>query len=250
MQLCAIPPIAWTEIYSVVATILVLGFAGLSLMALNKVRAWVLIKFIGQTKDFSRLSGTLVRNNMMVDNILNELLLRFDCLRARTHQFHNGEVFLLATHSWKTTCTHEAVAPGITREMKQDHYILVSQNSDVIGPIVTGDHTITKGCSLLEPISRQCQGNKCTLDRKIFHFKVGEMDMRRSRYDLEQQGVENLIVVNLQTQDQKNGGVTTFGFLALHFAELSEDRLKWISTKLCGLCLDANRIQLLLSKPS
>lgn len=248
MSLQNLPPIPWADLLGAAAGTFLLGIVLISIAAFGKVREWLLTRTVDAVKFTSRLSLDTVRNNKVVEDTLKELLHRLGAMRACINQFHNGEVFLMASHSWKTTTTHEAVASGVTREIQNSGAILVSQIGDIVGPIVTGDSALTMGCEHVRPCTGSGCGNLsiCQKNRHVFHYTAEKMDMGMSRFMLEQQGVHHLYVVNLVTKDS-NGVFTTFGYLSLHFNFLTEERIAWLEQQMCAVCIDANRLQLLLT---
>lgn len=239
---------------SVTGAVLGAAFLFILVGVLVKIRGWLIQKVSRHFMKAVTLTKASVQMSREVDKHLQLLRARFDAARVAVFQFHNGEVFMLADHSWKTSCTHEVVAEGVTHTFRENQNLLVSQIVDWLDPIITGDTTRTQGCD----IATVCHGRQATCpmaDRghKVFLYRVDEMVPSVSKYLALKQGVGAVYCTPLKTPEGrgKDAG-QTFGFLSIQFRTFSDVEAQQVEgeDEICALCSAAEEIQFLLHQAS
>lgn len=54
-----------------------------------------------------------VNNNLLIYNLLNEILVKFNCDRVQIYDFHNSERYMNGFHALKMSCTYEVCKPNV-----------------------------------------------------------------------------------------------------------------------------------------
>lgn len=236
-------------------TTIIGGFFGAALLfifvgILTKLRDRLLKKIGKQIKSTYTLSSESVKMSRAVEQHLYRLRDLFDAARISVFQFHNGEVFMLADHSWKLTCTHEIVAPGVTHTLKDNQNMLASQLIDLVDPVVTGETARTPGCHQADfCVKKQGECDIANHGHQVFLYKVSEMMPSVSKYMLEAQGTGAFYCAPLRaTGKAEPTAGTAFGFIAVQFRTLSDLEARQVESagSLCRLCAAVADIQFLL----
>ena len=193
------------------------------------------------------------RHRQIMDLIL-EMRLHFKCSRVCVWQFHNGETFMMADHSWKLSCSYESVAPGRSYINRESQGLLVTNMVDIVEPIVTGvvgdfDATgveLVSAC-VADGHLKACDPGKCRLGLKghrILHFDVARMPASMAKYTLESQVDTDghMYVINLLSHTGD-----TIGFIGVQFIMLDADQQVLAGQILCSGCDRADKITHLLT---
>lgn len=60
-----------------------------------------------------------VNNNLLIYNLLNEILVKFNCDRVQIYDFHNGERYINGYHALKMSCTYEVTSSKVKPKQNQ-----------------------------------------------------------------------------------------------------------------------------------
>lgn len=199
--------------------------------------------FAGEGTSFSAEESL---KHKRVQEIVQHLLDSFDAIRVMLFQFHNGDVYLLGSHTWKSTCTYEVAKTGTTYVSAQNSNLLASRIVDMVEPMLSGDALEARGVRRVQscPTPRTCL--MPANSHWIIHHEVQNMAMCMFRFLCEEQGVEHVYSVNLVHGDMKAG----IGYISLQFGKLSPDEQLEIESKLCLMCTAAEQAQFLLQDNS
>jgi hypothetical protein len=240
-------PIPWADILTTVASFMGLCILLGLILLVGNLRAWLVRRVVEAVKQSGRLSREIVQMNLEVEVRLRRLLDKFQAARVGVWQFHNGEVFMLASHSWKITQTYEAVAAGVQKS-KAHANLLVSQMSDFVAPVISGEVDGVAGCDLLECAPEACK--RCVRFKtcpKIFVFDTRLMEPSMTRMLFEGDGVYRSYVVPLFSVTRKGTDRTIIGLIALQYGPLSSTNFEAIELEMPTLCEIAGSIQFILS---
>ena len=181
-----------------------------------------------------------------VQEIVQHLLDSFDAMRVMLFQFHNGDVYLLGSHTWKSTCTYEVAKAGVTYVSGQSSNLLASMIVDMVEPILSGETREARGVSRTQacPVPRSCL--MPVNSHWIIHHDVQNMAMCMFRFLCEEQGVEHVYSVNLVHGDNRAG----IGYISLQFGKLTAEEQQAVENKICLMCTSAEQAQFLLQDNS
>lgn len=178
-----------------------------------------------------------------VQEILQRLRDNFNARRVVLFQFHNGDVYLLGSHTWKATCTYEVAERGIAYVASQNTGLPASNIVDIVEPIMSGLSRDAAGVTVLETCPSENRLCKLPLKRHcVIHHEIAQMNMCLFRFLCEEQGVGHVISVNLVHGEKR----TAVGYISLQFATLSEEQLQDILQRVCLVCTAAEQAQFLL----
>lgn len=238
------------EITTAVAGLLGAAFLWVLALLVAYARKW----FVGRANRTVRhafgLDETTVMLNRKINSLLKDLRSRYDAARAAVFQFHNGDVFLMADHTWKLTCTHELAAEGVTHTLRDNQGLLVSRVIDWVAPIIAGESDGHPGVTMTSVCGRVCDGvAMCPLHKgedepKVFLFNSDALEPSLSKLMAEQQGVGAAYCVPLVGPDKKS----VMGFISLQFRSMHKAVFDDFESAggPCALCAVAKEIQFLL----
>lgn len=120
------------------ATFISTGLGALTVYLIHKVR--------DMYKEYRRKSHNsipkLIESDLQVYQTLSELLYSTRCDRAFVLQFHNGTYYVNQANQMKSSCTHEVVREGISREQNNLKDLLLSRMAVTVSEIIS--HTTSE----------------------------------------------------------------------------------------------------------
>lgn len=230
-----------------------LGLLGMAMLfalvtVVGKIRDWIFRKALDSFRYNSILTKNAIHTSRQVNRLITGIRESLDCSRVLVFQFHNGDVFLRADHSWKLSATHEVVADGVTVTARENQNILASQVIDWIDPIISGEVEETEGCSVIERCIRDQETCPVSASgHRVYRYDVPAMRPSASRYMAQEQGVGAAYVIPLNAPGRKKGEVgPVMGFLSIQFRTLSDLEKSDFEDSLCPVCRSAEEIEFLL----
>lgn len=150
---------------------------------------------------------------------------------------------MLSNHSWKLTCTHEVLRPGIGATQKANTSHLVSSVSDVVAPMldplvkVAGAEQRPACVGMTASCPHACKGA-----RRVMRYLTSELPCTLAKILAEEQKVKVFYTINL-LEPRTNA---VFGFIGIQFDEIPEDFTE-IEDKLCAACVAAEAVEFFLT---
>lgn len=122
------------------------GEIGLLLAA---VIGGVIIHAVNYVKDaYKKRKGSkresiprMVENDVEIYKLLSAVMMTTKASRASVFQFHNGTHYVNTASQMKMSCTHEMVADGISKEVKNMQNLLISQYATTVNTIISNPFT-------------------------------------------------------------------------------------------------------------
>lgn len=238
-------------VWEAFGALLAVGVCAVLILVCNaatvRVSSWIketiISVFTGESYNFSAEDSL---KHKRVQEIVQHLRDSFDADRVALFQYHNGDVYLLGSHTWKSTCTYEVAKAGSTYVSDQNSALLASRIVDMVEPMLSGDSLGARGVKRVQtcPVPRACLVP--VNSHWIIHHEVANMSMCMFRFLCEQQGVDNVYSVNLVHGDKKSG----IGYISLQFGKLNDAEKLIIESKLCLMCTAAEQAQFLLQDNS
>lgn len=95
--------------------------------------------------------STLVKTDVIVNDLLVEIRTKYNADRAYVFQFHNGANYSNKNSILRFSCSHEKVAPGISSEQNGLQGLLVSKYADIINSLIHDGTLVIPNVEKLEP---------------------------------------------------------------------------------------------------
>ena len=240
--------IDFSNIWREIAVLILFGVAGIVALlwkrVCDRIGKWFkTIVFDVFSVSGARFSPQDSLQHRRVQEILQHLLEIFGARRVCLYQYHNGDVYLLGSHIWKTSCTFEVVRPNTTYAAEKNQQLLASTMVDIVEPMLSGDPREYPGVRRLSTCSN-CHA-VCTMkDRRhwVICHTTASMAMCRYKDLCEQQGIDHSYSVNLWHGENKAG----IGYISLQFEKMSDAELKAVEDEIYKLCTAAELAQFLL----
>lgn len=202
---------------------------------LGKAREAAFVSVHKQLRKASQLRPGTALGHQAVNQELHDLRRDLDVTRVCIHQFHNGDNFMLSNHSWKVSCTHEALDPVARPTFKESQSLPISHLVELVGPVVDTSLT-TRGVEVWKAPA-------CGKQHATVFYDLSAMEASAIKIQLTEQGTSFLTVVSLVDPGRR----VTFGFIALHLQECCDAKRMELRAKLSRLESAADRIQYHLS---
>ena len=225
-------PIQWANMLEQFVALMFLLLIAIAAFLFNRVRDHIFNAIVERIRRSSRLRPSTAHGHKTINSLLNGQLHVTRAARALVNQFHNGDVYAMSNHSWKSSVTHEQVAYGMMPTIHASPPTLVSVIPDWVGPI-TSDDFDTHGF-------RRLPTHIADKGRRAYLVDVAAMDYSVARALCEQNGIAFALIVNLV--DHKTS--SAFGYVSLHFQR--ELNLAQAEEFLEELLNDAKRIEVYL----
>ena len=234
------------DIHRILDMIIAISFflvAGTGTFFISKVREAVFGSIASRMRKHSRLGAATAEGHREINDILTNLREKFQASRVCLFQFHNGDNFMLSTHSWKLSCTYEILRAGTDSEWKQNQDLKVSAFVDWVGPIISDMKVegVTELSLCTAEVKAECKWSK--MGHKILRYDVKRMNLTVAQDTANKQGVGVAWTVNLI--DPKRSA--TFGFITVQYQALPESEWPATERALCSMCAVAERVQFLLT---
>ena len=220
----------WNIIISHGGSALLIAAGSALMFIFGKIRETMFISVQKKLKKSSRLRPGTAVGHQTINQELHDLLKKLEAFRITICQFHNGDNFMMSNHSWKVSCTHEALDPGARATFMETQSLPISHMSDWVGPVIDTDMKVS-GVIEFTPSGPAVQ-------RSVL-FNVEAMGMSHAKFLATSQGVGYALSVGLVDSSKKS----IFGFMCVQFQDCPAEKLGTLKQDMTGITEVTNRIQ-------